>query len=111
MACAAHRDSIASEYATDYAIVFETGLPRLVDMLRAGVATLEAVVLLHLRLLACRPDTLIERKSGAAAARSVTEHAREVLEGTRSLADFDASLRTPDHRLNPGTTADLVAGT
>jgi triphosphoribosyl-dephospho-CoA synthase len=111
MASAAHRDSIASEYATDYAIVFETGLPRLVDTLRDGVATLEAIVLLHLRLLACRPDTLIERKAGAAAARAVTEHAREVLEDTRSLADFDASLRTPDHRLNPGTTADLVAGT
>jgi triphosphoribosyl-dephospho-CoA synthetase len=29
----------------------------------------------------------------------------------RSLADFDASLRGPDNRLNPGTTADLVAGT
>ena len=35
--------------------------------------------------------------------------ARQVLDGSRSLADFDASLRTPDHRLNPGTTADLVA--
>jgi triphosphoribosyl-dephospho-CoA synthetase len=34
-----------------------------------------------------------------------------VRDGTRSLADFDASLRGPDHRLNPGTSADLVAGT
>jgi triphosphoribosyl-dephospho-CoA synthetase len=25
--------------------------------------------------------------------------------------EFDASLREPDHRLNPGTTADLVAAT
>ena len=32
-------------------------------------------------------------------------------DGTRSLADFDASLRGADHRLNPGTTADLVAAT
>jgi triphosphoribosyl-dephospho-CoA synthetase len=41
----------------------------------------------------------------------VSAGAREVLEGARSLADFDASLRGPDHRLNPGTTADLVAAT
>src|SRR5437764_5732507 len=64
MVAAAHRDSIASEYATDYAIVFETGLPMLVDTLRDEVAALEAIVSLHLGLLACRPDTLIERKAG-----------------------------------------------
>jgi triphosphoribosyl-dephospho-CoA synthetase len=37
--------------------------------------------------------------------------ARRVLDGTLSATDFDASLRGPDHRLNPGTTADLVAAT
>jgi triphosphoribosyl-dephospho-CoA synthase len=111
MAAAAHRDSIASEYTTGYAIVFDEGLPVLIDTLRDGVPTLEAIVLLHVSLLASRPDTLIERKAGAAAARSVTAGARNVLDGRRSLADFDASLRTPDHRLNPGTTADLVAAT
>ena len=111
MAAAAHRDSIASEYATGYAIVFDTGLRLLADALRDGVPTLDAIVSLHLGLLASHPDTLIERKAGAAAARAVTAAAREVLEGTRSLADFDASLRGPDHRLNPGTSADLVAGT
>ena len=66
---------------------------------------------LHIGLLASRPDTLIERKAGGAAARAVTAAAREVLEGSRSPEDFDASLRSPDHRLNPGTTADLVAAT
>jgi triphosphoribosyl-dephospho-CoA synthase len=111
MAAAAHRDSIASEYATGYAIVFDTALPALTDELRAGAATLEAIVSLHMRLLASRPDTLIARKAGVAAAEAVTAAAREVLDGTRSLADFDASLRSPDHRLNPGTTADLVAAT
>jgi triphosphoribosyl-dephospho-CoA synthase len=111
MAAAAHRDSIASEYATGYAIVFGSGLPLLAHALRDGAPTLDAIVSLHLGLLASNPDTLIERKAGAAAARAVTEAAREVREGTRSLADFDASLRAPDHRLNPGTTADLVAAT
>jgi len=111
MAAAAHRDSIASEYATGYSVVFDTGLPRLADTLRDDVPTLEAIVSLHLSLLASHPDTLIARKAGAGAARAVSAAAREVLEGTRALADFDASLRGADHRLNPGTTADLVAAT
>jgi triphosphoribosyl-dephospho-CoA synthase len=111
MAAAAHRDSIASEYATGYAIVFDTGLPSLIDALRADVPTLDAIVSLHVGLLASHPDTLIERKAGAAAARAVSAAAREVLDGTRSRADFDAALRGPDHRLNPGTSADLVAAT
>jgi triphosphoribosyl-dephospho-CoA synthase len=111
MAAAADRDSIASEYATGYAIVFDTGLPLLAQALADRPATLDAIVALHLGLLASRPDTLIERKNGAAAAQAVTAGAREVLDGTRTIEDFDASLRGPDHRLNPGTTADLVAAT
>jgi triphosphoribosyl-dephospho-CoA synthase len=111
MAAAAHRDRIASEYESGYAIVFESALPALTEELRAGAPTLDAIVSLHLRLLAAHPDTLIERKAGAEASERVSAAAREVLDGTRSLADFDASLRGPDHRLNPGTTADLVAAT
>ncbi len=111
MAAAAHRDSIASEYTTAYAIVFDTGLPLLDGALRSGLSTLDAIVSLHVGLLASYPDTLIERKAGEAEARAVSDAAREVLQGTRSLADFDASLRGTDNRLNPGTTADLVAGT
>ena len=111
MAAAAHRDTIASEYASGYAIVFDMGLPALTGELRAGVPTLEAIVSLHLRLLAAHADTLIARKAGAAAAQRVSTGAREVIEGGLSLANFDASLRGPDHRLNPGTTADLVAAT
>ena len=111
MAAAADRDSIASEYATGYAIVFDTGLRLLADALRGGARTLDAIVSLHLGLLAVHPDTLIARKAGLPAARAVSAAAREVRGGTRTLADFDASLRGPDHRLNPGTSADLVAGT
>jgi triphosphoribosyl-dephospho-CoA synthase len=111
MTAAAHRDSVASEYATGYAIVFDSGMPLLDDALRDGLSTLDAIVSLHVGLLAALPDTLIARKAGDAAARAVTEAAREVRDGTRSLADFDASLRSADNRLNPGTTADLVAAT
>ena len=109
MASAAHRDSVASEYESGYAIVFGSALPALAEELHARTPTLDAIVLVYLRLLASRPDTLIARKAGAAAAQAVSLGAREVLDGTRSLADFDVSLRGPDHRLNPGTTADLVS--
>ncbi len=111
MAAAAYRDSVASEYATGYAIVFDSGLPLLDDGLQGGLSTLDAIVSLHIGLLASHPDTLIARKAGDDAARAVTEAAREVQDGARSPAELDASLRGADNRLNPGTTADLVAAT
>src|SRR6478609_7829041 len=43
MSAAAHRDSIASEYATGYSIVFDAALPALTEELRAGAATLDAI--------------------------------------------------------------------
>ncbi|HYB29111.1 MAG TPA: triphosphoribosyl-dephospho-CoA synthase [Solirubrobacteraceae bacterium] len=111
MGAAAHRDSIASEYATGYAIVFDTGMPLLAQALASGRRTLDAIVSLHIGLLAAHPDTLIARKAGDAAAQAVSAAARQVLNGTLALADFDASLRADGNRLNPGTTADLVAAT
>jgi triphosphoribosyl-dephospho-CoA synthase len=111
MAAAAHRDSIASEYATGYAIVFDSGLPLLEDGLRNRPSTLDAIVSLHVGLLASHPDTLIARKAGEEAAQAVSAAARSVRDGTLSLAEFDTSLRADGNRLNPGTTADLVAAT
>jgi triphosphoribosyl-dephospho-CoA synthase len=119
MASAAGRDSIASEYTTDYALTFETGIPALVAALGDGLALREAIVELHLRLLDAVPDTLIARKRGAEAAARVSAGARDVLAaggvrteaGRRALRTFDASLREPGNALNPGTTADLVTAT
>ena len=111
MAAAAHRDSVASEYATGFAIVFNAGLPLLADALGGERSTPEAIVALHVGLLASHPDTLIARKAGIEAARAVTAAAAEVRAGTRTLAELDALLRADGNRLNPGTTADLVAAT
>jgi triphosphoribosyl-dephospho-CoA synthase len=111
MAVAAGRDSIAAEYASGYSIVFESGLPLLTDALADGAATLDAVVALHVGLLATYPDTLIARKAGADAARAVSQAARAVRDGSRTLEQLDADLRRDGRRLNPGTTADLVAAT
>jgi triphosphoribosyl-dephospho-CoA synthase len=119
MASAAGRDSIASEYASDFALTFETGVPAFVAALGDGLAEREAIVELHLRMLDAAPDTLIARKRGTQAAAQVTAGAREVLAaggvrtpaGRRALRSFDASLREPGNALNPGTTADLVTAT
>jgi triphosphoribosyl-dephospho-CoA synthase len=119
MVSAAERDSIASEYVSDFALTFDTGVPALAAALDAGLAPRDAIVELHLRLLVQAPDTLIARKRGADAATRVSAGARDVLaaggvrtaEGRRALETFDASLREAGNALNPGTTADLVTAT
>jgi triphosphoribosyl-dephospho-CoA synthase len=119
MADASARDSIASEYVTDYALTFDTGVPALAAALGDGLAVREAIVELHLRLLDRAPDTLIARKRGASAAERVSAGARAVLAaggvrtegGRRTLREFDVSLRETGNALNPGTTADLVTAT
>jgi triphosphoribosyl-dephospho-CoA synthase len=119
MANAAARDSIASEYVSDYALTFETGLPALAAATGDGLAPRDAIVELALRLLDAAPDTLIARKRGAATAARVSAGARDVLAaggvrtaaGIEALRGFDASLREPGNALNPGTTADLVTAT
>ena len=119
MASAAARDSIASEYVSDFALTFEAGVPALVAALHDGLGEREAIVELHLRLLAATPDTLIARKRGAEAAARVSAGAGDVLAaggvrsaaGRRALVSFDASLREPGNAMNPGTTADLVTAT
>jgi triphosphoribosyl-dephospho-CoA synthase len=120
MASAAHRDSIAAEYGSDYAITFERGLPILKSVLARDVRTDQAVVQTYLELLAAVPDTLIARKRGLDTAQAVSEEAAQVVdaggvfseEGRRAVARFDIYLRSQaDNSLNPGTTADLIAAT
>jgi triphosphoribosyl-dephospho-CoA synthase len=116
MAAAAQRDTIASEYVTEYAVTFELGLPALADALDDGLRPRDAIVELALRVLSEAPDTLIARKRSADAAARVAAGARDVLTaggvrsagGRSALAGFDASLRRDGNALNPGTTADLV---
>jgi triphosphoribosyl-dephospho-CoA synthase len=116
MALAAGRDSVASEYATGFAITFDIGLPALRRALAAGLGPRPATVEAFLALLAAVPDTLIARKRGPEAARRASEGAAEVLAaggvrdaaGRAALAAFDAALRGDGNALNPGTTADLV---
>ncbi len=116
MKLAAERDSVASEYATTYAITFETALPALRDARGLGLPWREAVVETYLTILAAVPDTLVARKLGQGPAEEISYRAAAIqrLGGVRSgagraaLEQFDVELRDPHNRRNPGTTADLT---
>jgi triphosphoribosyl-dephospho-CoA synthase len=117
MALAAGRDSIAREYVSDYDATFGLVAPALGRARARGLGWPDAVLEAYLCTLAELPDTLIARKASLEAARAVSARAREVLaagevgsaERARAEAAFDRELRREGNRLNPGTTADLVA--
>lgn len=117
MALAASRDAIAGEYVRDFALTFTVALPALRRATRQGLRPLQAIVQAHLAVMAHEPDTLIARKAGSAAAAAVSDRARAVLraggvrtpEGRAALQRLDRRLRAEGSRLNPGTSADLVA--
>ena len=112
MRAAAHRDQIARLWATDYADLFTGPVADLAAAVAAGSDLDDAIVQAHLRQLAREPDTLIVRRHGADVATDVSRRAREVLaagaDWRPAAAAFDQSLRFPK-RVNPGTTADLLA--
>lgn len=116
MALAAERDSVAREYATDFALTFEIGAPTLRAARTAGLDWAEATVETYLRLLGAVPDTHIARKIGVEVAQAVSRRARQVESGggvrtdagRRAIEAFDAELRDPRNARNPGTTADLT---
>ncbi len=80
---------------------------------------LDCIARLQIEYLAQRYDSLILRKCGASIAEEVRCRASELfLLQTNSQAtceyisqwhNFDTFLRSDGHRLNPGTTADLLA--
>jgi len=117
MRLAAGRDTVAAEYARGFAVTFDLALAGLRRALASGLSLLEAVAQAHLELMAKVPDTLIARKAGAAAAVVIAQRARAVVQaggvGTRkglaAARRLDRDLRQDGNRLNPGTSADLVA--
>jgi triphosphoribosyl-dephospho-CoA synthase len=116
MALAQDRDALAREYATDFRTTFEVGAPALRRALADRLSWREAVVEAFLTLLAAAPDTHIARKLGGAAAVTVQQRARAVVdaggirtaEGREAVAALDRALRDEANTLNPGATADLT---
>jgi triphosphoribosyl-dephospho-CoA synthase len=117
MRLAADRDDVAHEYATGFDVTFGLGAPTLRRHREDGLSWDDAIVQTFLTILAARPDTHIARRVGRPIAAGVSLDAQLVLadggvttdHGRQTLARFDASLRDPGNRRNPGTTADLTA--
>jgi triphosphoribosyl-dephospho-CoA synthase len=111
------RDTVAREYVTGFELTFELGYPRLRRLWQQGCRFSQAILQTFLTILAQVPDSLIARKNGLAVAEHVSDLAKGVLErggiftdrGRRDLQEFDHTLRDQQHRMNPGTTADLMA--
>lgn len=119
MGVAQNRDTVAREYVTDFEVTFELGYATLRQLWKEGHVFSDAIVQTALTILAHVPDTLIARKEGLAVAQEVSSQANQVLQaggafserGREALHRFDLSVRDGRHRLNPGTTADLIAAT
>ncbi len=116
---AAGRDRVARQYASDYADIFELGLP----WLRAALETWRdepwATARVYLGFLARFPDSHITRKHGAETAEDLCRRAAPLADKlagaedpavlTRDLLAFDRALKAEG--LNPGTSADLTVAT
>jgi triphosphoribosyl-dephospho-CoA synthase len=125
-------DNIAHEWTSGLEICFKTGYPTIITQLNETGNLNLAIVHTFLTILSNFPDTLIARKVGIKqtpfieeavhiglkATNWVSETAKSVLmngglkskEGTRKLWTFDYKLKHAGGELNPGTTADLTAG-
>jgi triphosphoribosyl-dephospho-CoA synthase len=117
MRLAAHRDTIASEYATGFEIIFGTAVPALERARRDGLRWDDAIVETFLTVLSQVIDTHIARRNGNELADEVTARAQRVLAdggvrsdaGRRAIDNMDRALRDERNSGNPGTTADLTA--
>jgi triphosphoribosyl-dephospho-CoA synthase len=113
MRAAAGHDAIARLWGEDFAPLFAGPVRDLTAALAAGRPIADAVLDTFLAQLAREPDSLIARRHGPDVAADVSARAAQVLatgDAARpaAVAAFDRELRVP-RRVNPGTTADLVA--
>ncbi len=113
------RDNICFELARGYPITFDLGLPTLHRSLLLGKDINLAIIDAYLAILSEHPDTLISRKFGKIKAQEIAMRAKSIIElggaltidGRRELEEFDIELREEEEKVNPGTSADLIAST
>jgi triphosphoribosyl-dephospho-CoA synthase len=119
MAEAAERDRVARQYATDFADIFDLGLPLLEARIRRLDELRWATLAAYLGFLAAFPDSHIVRKFDTKAACAVQRNAQAFFAELKSAAHpsqllpgllaWDSSLKAAG--LNPGTSADLTVAT
>jgi len=115
---AANRDRVARQYATNFADVFDLGLPLLEAATRQHANPKWATLTTYLGFLSAFPDSHILRKHDAQAADEVQRTAATFQASLRAehpaqllpkLLAWDAALKA--HGVNPGTSADLTVAT
>lgn len=119
MSAAANRDMVARQYATDFADIFDLGLPLFESVSQSKGDAKWATLATFLGFLSAFPDSHIARKLGAETANCVqraalnfaamlqaAEQPNQVLP---ALLTWDAALKAK--AVNPGTTADLTVAT
>lgn len=103
-------DNISKEWVDNFKISFEG-----YELLKKYYKELNninlAVTKTFLNILAEYPDTLIARKKGFETALEVSKMAKDVLKNfnEQKVKEFDNYLAKDGNKLNPGTTADLIA--
>jgi triphosphoribosyl-dephospho-CoA synthase len=119
MSAAANRDMVARQYATDFADIFDLGLPLFESVSQSKGEAKWATLATFLGFLSAFPDSHIARKFGAETANRIqraalnfaamlqaAEQPNQVLP---ALLTWDAALKAK--AINPGTTADLTVAT
>jgi triphosphoribosyl-dephospho-CoA synthase len=116
---ASQRDRIAFQYDSDFADVFEIGVPCFDEAIGLWGDPSWAATAVYLGFLARYSDTHIERKYGVEIARTICDEAAVheaallVCDNPQSclsdLLEFDRTLKM--RGLNPGTSADLTVAT
>lgn len=104
MAASADADGIAAEWDEGFTRTFETG-ERIVG--GSGPVT-DRAARAYLELLAAERDTFVVTNHGRETAESVRDRAAAVLDGEEAVESFATDLVADG--INPGTTADLIAG-
>ncbi|WP_404305010.1 triphosphoribosyl-dephospho-CoA synthase [Neorhodopirellula lusitana] len=111
MRAASNRDQIAGMYATGFADLFEVVVPTIHGSVDDAGGLMPGLVLAQIRLLARWGDSLIGRKCGPEKSSEVQQRAAACLKNysPNAIKHLDDFLRSDRNRLNPGTTADLLA--
>jgi triphosphoribosyl-dephospho-CoA synthase len=112
-------DRIARQYSSDFADIFDLGLPQLEHSRRRWRDPHWSTLAVYLTFLSHFDDSHIGRKYGESAAAKVRLQAQVVFERLMSCSDpsdlfdelleWDQSLKR--NRVNPGTSADLTVAT
>jgi triphosphoribosyl-dephospho-CoA synthase len=104
LAHSVERDGVATEWLGGFDRTLETA-----ELISAGEGPVtDRAARAYLELLAAEVDTFVVTQHDRETALEVRNQARTVLEGDENLRDFADELIARE--INPGTTADIVAG-